>query len=138
LQYSGLVFFPFDEKHKGIDIDVSIKKDDPDDISNIQWNFDHSNKEGKNDELLAWKNIYNIETRHKTHITGNIKKWYEHFDKTITDKDIIAEIPEYGKRKKSYLNQLKNRKVLEYKAMSVLLNSFDKTAREEARRYSRF
>jgi hypothetical protein len=138
LKYSGVVFYPFDEKHKGIDIDVSIKKNDPNDLSKINWNIQYSNKDSKDNELKAWMGIYNIEDRHQTHVTGNIRKWYEFFDKTITDKDVVSEIPEYEKRKKSYLNQLKNRKVLEYKAMTVLIDSFDKTARIEAGRYSRF
>lgn len=138
LKYSGLVFYPFDEKHKGIDIEVSIKKNSFNDLSKIQWHILYSNKDAKNGELQAWKDIYNIEDRHQTHVIGNINSWYGFFDKTITDKDIISEIPEYEKRKNSYLNQLKNRKVLEYKAMKMLIDSFDKPARVEARRYSRF
>lgn len=138
LKYSGLVFYPFDDKHKGIDIEVSIKNDDPNDISKIQWDIQYSNKDGKKPEIKAWKEIYNIEDRHQTHVTGNIRKWYELYDKTITDKDVLAEIPEYEKRKKGYLNQLKNRKELEYRAMSVLLDSFDKAARAAAGAYSRF
>jgi hypothetical protein len=138
LKYSGLVFYPFDEKHKGIDIDISIKKNDSNDLSKISWNINYSNKDSKDKELKAWKAVYNIEDRHQTHIVGNIISWYGFFDKTITDKDIVSEIPEYEKRKKSYLNQLKNRKVLEYKAMKALINSFDKIARTEAGVYSRF
>lgn len=138
LKYSGVVFYPFDEKHKGIDISISIKKNHQNDISKIQWNIQYSNKDAKNKELKAWLDIYNIENRHQTHVNGNIRKWYEFFDKTITDKDVVAEIPDYEKRKMAYLNQLKNRKELEYQAMAVLIDSFDKAARSEAVRYSRF
>lgn len=138
LSYSGFVFFPFDDKHKGIDITVKIKKDDPDELSKIQWEINYSNKDAKDKEIKAWKEIYNIEDRHQTHVTGNIDKWYKRYHKFINDADVVSSTPDEGARKQNFLKSIKNRKDLEFKALSVLIDSFDKAARDEAGRYSRF
>lgn len=138
LSYSGQVFFPFDDKHRGIDIAVKIKKNDPDDLLKIQWEISYSNKDSKNKEIEAWKSIYNIEDRHHTHLTGNIDKWYKRYYKFINDADVISTLPDERGRKQIFLKSLKNKKELEYKTLSVLIDSFDKAARDEAGIYSRF
>lgn len=138
LSYSGRVFFPFDDKHKGIDITVKIKKNDPHALSKIQWEINYSNKDAKDKEIKAWMKIYNIDDRHQTHITGNIEKWYKRYHKFINDSDIEVITQDEENRKKIWLKTLKDKKELEYEAMTVLIDSFDGAARGEARIYSRF
>jgi hypothetical protein len=138
LSYSGVVFFPFDDKHKGIEIAVKIRKNDPDELSKIQWDITYSNKDGKNKEITAWKKIYNVEDRHQTHVTGNIDKWYKRYHKFINNADVISKTPDENVRKHNFLESIKERKELEYGALSVLIDSFDIAARDEAKKYSRY
>lgn len=138
LSHTGRVFFPFDQDHKGIELDVKIKKNDLDNLSNIEWEVIYSNEEGKEDEIAAWKLIYKIESRHKSHITGNIESWYRHYWNDFTDKDSIKEIPIERKRTISYLRKLKDRRILEHNSLRALINTFDVKARKNSKIYSRY
>jgi len=138
LSHTGKVFFPFDKEHKGIMIDVRIKKNDLDNLSNIEWEVTYSNEDGNKDEIAAWKHIYNIGPRHKTHIIGSIKNWYTHYWNDFYHKDSIEEIPDERTRTKSYLRKLKGRKTLEHNSLAALINSFDVKARTTSKIYSRY
>jgi hypothetical protein len=137
LIYSGKVFYPFDENNNEIDIDLSIKTNHAD-LSKIVWDINYSCTNDKAEQIEAWKEVYNIESRHKTHVSGKIPKWYELYDEYMCDKDCVNEIPETQIRARSYIRTLKKRKVLEKKSLVVLINTFDLKAREEASKYRRF
>lgn len=137
LSYSGKVFYPFDENNNEIEIELSINTNHVD-LSKILWNINYSCATNKTDEITAWKMIYNIESRHKTHLSGRIIKWYGFYNEYMCDKDCVNDIPEPKKRANSYLRSIKNRKTLEKKAIGFLINDFDLKAREESKKYSRF
>lgn len=137
LSYTGRVFFPFNEAHKTIRIDVTITKNNAD-ISMIEWGINYSSEEGKNEEIEAWKNIYNIESRHKTHIKGSIDTWYRYYWEDFNDRDSIRVIPNETDRTKGCLRKFKNRRILEHNSLEALINSFDIKARAESKVYSRY
>ena len=138
LSHTGKVFFPFDQAHKGIELDVNIKKNDVDNLFNIEWEVTYSNEDGNEAEIAAWKSIYKIESRHKTHIKGSIESWYRHYWNDFTDKNSIEEIPDERKRTKNYLRKLKCRKALEHNSLVALINTFDVKARTTSKVYSRY
>jgi len=137
LSYTGRVFFPFNEAHKSIQIGVRIVKNN-DNISNIEWGVNYTSEEGKNEEVESWKNIYNIESRHKTHIIGSIETWYKYYWEDFNDRDSIRVIPDEADRTKGYLRKFKNRRILEHNCLETLINSFDAKARAESKVYSRY
>ena len=137
LSYTGKVFFPFDKNENEIDIELRIETNN-DDLSKIKWVIDYSCFNDREKEINAWKEIYNIESRHKTHISGRISKWYKLYDEYMSDKDCIEDIPDIHKRARSYIRVKKNRKTLEKKTLVVLINTFDLKVREEKANYSRF
>jgi hypothetical protein len=137
LSYTGKVFFPYDSAHRGIYIEHKIAKNNVD-ISEIEWTTSYTNKNGKNDEISAWKEIYNIVDRHKTHVKGRIEKWYGNYDEYMKDKDSISEIPDIKLRSKSYIRSLKNKKTLECLSITEIADKFDLKVRIEAESYSRF
>jgi hypothetical protein len=137
LSYTGKVFDPFNEAHKPIHIDVEITKNNTD-ISKIEWGVNYSSEEGKNEEVEAWKTIYNIESRHKTHIKGNIDTWYKYYWEDFNDRDSIRVIPNEAERTKGYLRKFKSRRILEHNSLEALINSFDVKARAESKVYSRY
>ncbi len=138
LSYSGEIFYPYNEKHKGIDINLEIKKDNLDDLSKIVWNIKYSCLDGKEKQIKSWVSIYNLRQRHYTHITGKVYKWYKFYNEYMNDEESIEDLPDYTRRKNSYLRKLKNRKVLEYKALGVLLDNISIKSDKEAKKYSRF
>ncbi len=135
LRHTGKVFFPFDDDHSEIEIDIKIKKNDVE-LSNIEWNVSYSCSNGKQDEIEAWKKIYKIESRHKKHISGSIETWYKHYWNDQNNKRSIEEIPDKARRTESYLRKLKDRNILEYSSLFAIISSFDANARSEARSYS--
>jgi len=138
LKYTGVVFYPFDEKHKGIDIEVKRLKEDPNSISKTTWQIKCTNKDGKSKEIEAWKKIYEIDDRYTKHIIGHIDTWYSKYDSFMTDSDSIANTPDDTQRSKSYLISRKNGKQLEYVVLTELVKSFDARARTAAKTYSRY
>lgn len=82
--YSGKLFYPYDLDHKGINIDITICRDDPE-LDNIEWDINYTNPDLKNDEVESWKGIYNIDDRYKGFIKGRIKKWFECYWTYIND-----------------------------------------------------
>lgn len=137
LSYSGKVFYPFDENNNEIGIELKIKTNHVD-LSKIVWEIDYSCNNNRTDEIKAWKEIYNIVSRHKTHVSGRVLKWYELYDEYMCDKECVDEIPDLKIRAKSYIRSLNKRKKLEKKALTVLIDDFDLKAREESNKYSRF
>ncbi|MGZ4074717.1 MAG: hypothetical protein ACXWL2_05175 [Candidatus Chromulinivorax sp.] len=138
LSYTGKVFFPFDETHKSISIKLKIKKNNLDDLSKIEWDISYSNADNKDAEIEAWLKIYNIEGRHKTHVTGSINRWYKFYNDYMIDKESIEDQPDITRRKNSYLRKLKNRKALEHIALSEILDDTAVKASKEIKTYSRF
>ena len=56
LEPTGKAFYPFQIKHKLIEIGISIKKNNID-LDKIEWAINYSCEKGKEDELTAWKKI---------------------------------------------------------------------------------
>lgn len=137
LSYTGKVFYPFDENNDEINIEVNINTNNTD-LSKIKWDINYSCITSRKEEIDSWKKVYNIESRHQTHVSGRINKWYELYDEYMNDKESINDIPEISKRANSYLRSLKRRKTLEKKSLAVLISTFDLVAREETTKYSRY
>lgn len=72
----GHLFYPYDTTHKGISIQIAVKKDDQD-IEKVEWKITYSNPNGKADEIEAWKSIYKIESRYQGYIKPRVKKWFK-------------------------------------------------------------
>jgi len=137
LSFTGVAFYPFNETHKCIDIDVKITKNDPDEMANIEWAISYSNPDGKKKEIEAWQSIYKIVDRHKNHVKGHIDKWYGKYNEWITDKDTISQIPNDADRVASYLRFVKKGKLLQYQVLNELVK-IDTRARAESKAYSRY
>jgi len=76
--FTGKLFFPYDETHKGIELQVNIKQD-AEEVKNIDWVFHFINSDDKVDEIVSWKGIYNIEGRYQGYVKARIKKWYNSY-----------------------------------------------------------
>jgi hypothetical protein len=137
LSFNGVAFYPYDNKHNGIDIELTITKQH-DDVSKIEWEISYSNKDGKNNEVIAWQKTYNIDTRHKKYLSGSIRSWYNYYEEYLNDKDIVAETPVLKQRATQYIKTLKKDTTIHQKAINTIIDEFDLSAREEAEKYSRF
>lgn len=115
---TGKAFYPFDDKRKPIQIDISIAKNDCY-LDKIQWSFNYSCEVGDDEELDAWKRIYKIEDRHVKYCAGNIKFWYKEYWDYFTDKDSISDQPDETKRGKDYLRTKKSDQ-FESKCLSLI------------------
>ena len=103
LQHSGKVFYPFEKKKKLIDIKLNIVKNDPSDLKNIQWGVTYKVDAGREDELIAWKAIYNVEDRHKKYTSGWINKWYGNLWNYLNDKKVKKVVPDINSRFEMYI-----------------------------------
>lgn len=72
---NGRLFYPYDPQHQGIEIRFSIVEDNAD-IDNIYWQVELQSRDGKDQEVVAWREIYNIDSRYLGFVKGRIKKWY--------------------------------------------------------------
>lgn len=72
------LFFPYDTTHKGISVDFQVIADNAN-IENIAWKINYSNPDNKLDEVISWKNIYDIDNRYHGFVKARIEKWYRHF-----------------------------------------------------------
>jgi len=138
LGFTGVVYYPFDENHKGIEITVKIFKEDPSEIAKNEWAISYFCASGKTKELEAWKSIYKIEGRHKRHVSGHATQWYKHYHEHMTDGDSVRDLPDEKKRKEAYLRPIKKRRYLEYVALNELITSFDSRARLQSKAHSRY
>lgn len=137
LSFNGVAFYPYDSLHKGIDIEVQIVKKHAD-VSEISWQISYTNKDGKVNELDAWKKTYGIVLRHNKYLKGSIKDWYIAYEEYINDKDSIATSPTIKQRANDYLRTLKFETTIHRLSLTKLADDFDIKAREEAEKYSRF
>jgi hypothetical protein len=138
LSFTGVAFYPFDENHKGIDIEIKIRKQDPNDIAKTEWIISYSCPDGKPKELSAWKAIYKIEDRHQKHVCGHVDQWYRHYHEHMDDKDSKLATPNEEQRRNSYLRPIKKRRYLEYITLTEIISSFDTKARAQSKAYSRY
>ena len=107
---TGRIFFPYDQAHKGIVVEVNVSKDD-EKIENIEWKIKYISPDNKKDEVQSWINIYKIKERHLGYIKGRIIKWYQLFFNFVNSKSMEGKPPE--DRKEVYLSWLKERENLE-------------------------
>lgn len=103
LRHSGKVFYPFEAKKKLIDIKLKIIKNDSSNLEKIEWGLAYKVDAGKQDELSAWKAIYNVEERHKKHASGWITKWNDRLWDYLNDRKIKKIIPDINSRFESYI-----------------------------------
>lgn len=75
---TGKIFFPYDQKHRGISLLVNIRND-CNTVEEIEWDFVFSNPDNKEAEIESWKRIYSIEARYNGYIKARILKWYKAF-----------------------------------------------------------
>ncbi|PHB39087.1 hypothetical protein COE86_04220 [Bacillus toyonensis] len=81
---TGKLFFPYDDNHKGLSLNVHVKHDNSD-IEKIDWEFIFDSPDNKSDEIESWKTIYSIDERYQGYIKGRIKKWYQAYFEVMTD-----------------------------------------------------
>lgn len=137
LSFNKMAFYPYDSSHKGIDIDLEIIAKH-DDVSEIVWQINYTNKDGKVKELEAWQKTYGIIVRHNKYLKGSIRDWYTAYEEYINDKDSIATAPTIKQRVNDYVRALKLETTLHKLAITKIADDFDIKAREEAEKYSRF
>ena len=81
---SNRFFFPYDQDHRGINLEVTLKEDDVD-IANTEWALNFSNPDGKMEEIQSWRDLYKIDDRYLGHIKGRIEKWYKCYYAVISN-----------------------------------------------------
>lgn len=72
------LFFPYDTTHKGITVSFQVIADNIN-IEHIVWGINYTNPDNKLDEVISWKNIYDIDNRYQGFVKARIEKWYRHF-----------------------------------------------------------
>lgn len=98
------IFYPYSENHKGVDVKFVIQKDDRD-ISKVELKVEFKSRDGKDEEVDAWKQIYKIEGRYVGFVKGRIEKWYRAYWEYIQDDDLKGMSDE--QKKVAYLTSLK-------------------------------
>lgn len=133
------LFFPYDQNQQGIEISFLILQDNPN-IADIEWQVAFESRDGKDQEVEAWKQIYNIESRYLGFLKGRIKKWYDTFWEYLRDDELNGMTEEQKRR--AYFASLKADEaeclgVIRKPALSEFLEvSQLERARQEAARYS--
>lgn len=100
---TGRIFFPYDNTHKGITLEVTVKEDNSD-IEKIDWQLTFTNPDNKDREIESWKIIYSIEDRYQGHIKARIKNWYKHYFEYMKKPGIAHSCIEF--RKQCYIDFL--------------------------------
>lgn len=72
------LFFPYDTTHKGITVSFQVIADHIK-IDDITWRITYSNPDNKDQEVISWKTIYDIDNRYQGFVKARIEKWYRHF-----------------------------------------------------------
>ncbi len=72
---NGILFYPYDQNHSGINIDISVIKDSQK-IADIKWAFNFTAANGFANEIQSWKYIFKIESRYEGYIKGRIESWF--------------------------------------------------------------
>ena len=133
------LFYPYDQNHEGIEVNFSIQKDDKN-IANIDWAVTFKSLDGKDQELDAWKLIFNIENRYVGFVKGRIEKWYRAY--WGYHQNVKSDASNFEEKNKDYFAALRADEnecldVIRYPAFSTLLTSSGLTrAEQEAYRYS--
>lgn len=70
------LFYPYDQHHQGIQIAFLIQQDSPN-INDIVWQVEFQTPDAKDQEVEAWKEIYNIEERYIGFVKGRLGKWHD-------------------------------------------------------------
>lgn len=138
LSHTGKVFYPYDETHKPIEYDISIAKNNTDNLEAIEWTITYICETGKDDELAAWKNIYNIESRHQKYCQGNMTTWFKFYWENFTDSNTIDEIPNENNRKNAYLRTKRTSSPFEYQCLSAILTAETEMAIVQSNSASRY
>lgn len=73
---TGKLFYPYDENHKGIEINFHIVADNIE-VDKIEWGVDFTSSDGKQEEIQSWRTIYKIDDRYKGFVRGRIKQLYK-------------------------------------------------------------
>jgi hypothetical protein len=137
LNHTGKVFYPFEDRHKPIKINVSISINDVD-LEKIEWSVNHICEVGKEDELIAWKAIYKIDNRHKNYCKGNFISWYKKFYEDFSDSDTIQDNPDAAIRTRNYLRIKKKSNLFEFQCLNSFLQKNTIKAIEVSRLSSRY
>lgn len=136
LKFTGTVFYPFDITHQPIKTTITIGKNALE-MENVEWEINYSCEKGKDDELTAWKSIYDIEKRHKNHLKGNIKDWTKNYWEFFNDKESIEDIADEQLRTKIFL-KTKRSNQFEYQGLSAFLTDTYLRAMSLSRSNSRY
>ena len=137
LTHTGKVFYPFDVKHRTIQIDITLSKNDPD-LDKIEWGINYICESGKEDEIIAWKAVYKIVDRQKMYCKGSFRSWYNKFYEDFSDSDTIQDNPDEAIRKRNYLRIIKKLNLFEFQCLDSFLQKNTIRAIEESRLTSRY
>lgn len=100
---NGRLFYPYDPNHQGIDIRFVIVNDKPN-VDEIDWQVELVSRDGKDQEVVAWRQIYNIDSRYLGFVKGRIEKWYKAYWQYL-QADVLLAMAEDDK-KRSYFAAL--------------------------------
>jgi hypothetical protein len=125
LTQTGKAFYPFNPLHKPISFGIKIAKNSTD-IEKIEWDVDYTAEFDKSDELEAWKTTFKIQSRHKSHVAGNIKSWYKYYWEDVTDSTNASS--SLKDRKQNYLKTKERRHLIEYNALKAYLDILETSA----------
>lgn len=137
INVTGKAFYPFNDKHKPINIDISMSKNDPE-LEKLEWDINYVCEVGKEHELIAWRNIYKIDERHKNYCKGNFSSWYKKFYEDFSDPDTIQDNPNEEIRKRNYLRIKKKSNLFEFQCLDSFLKKNVIKAIDESRLSSRY
>lgn len=84
---NGRLFYPYDPDHRGVDIRFSIQEDNAN-IEEIEWQVELQSRDGKDQEVVAWREIYNIDNRYLGFVKGRIEKWYNAYWEYLKDDEL--------------------------------------------------
>jgi hypothetical protein len=133
------LFYPYDQNHQGVDITFSIQQDNSN-IDEISWQIDLASLDGKDQEINAWDQIFNIRERYLNFVKGRMKKWYKAYWEYFNDED-LQDLSDDQKRRVYFAslraNEAECLDVIKRPALSEFLeNSPLARARQEAALYS--
>ena len=133
------LFYPYDTTNTGIDIHFLIQNDS-ENIEDIEWQLRCRSRDGKEDEVKAWMQIYKIESRYLSFVKGRIEKWYKTFWGYLRNPS-IQSIP-YEQRTTAYFavltaDEVECLSIIRNPALSAFLNGSPLArAAQEAKLYS--
>jgi len=132
------LFYPYEQNHQGVETSFTIQQDNAV-IANIEWRVELESCDGKDQEVDAWKQIYNIEDRYVGFVKGRIQKWYTAYWEYLKDDELNGMTED--QKKLAYFASLKADEaeclnVIRKPALSEFLDvSQLERARQEAESY---